>query len=389
MGFNELPPGPAMSHSASSLRILHVLRSPVGGLFRHVVDVARGQAARGHSVGLICDASTGGENAVTVLDALSPDLRLGVSRLPMSRQIGYADIGAVRHVARRVSETTPDVIHGHGAKGAAYARLAVSSGGPLRVCTPHGGSLLFQPGTASGFIYLSLEKILNRRTDLFVFESAFIAKLFRTKVGEPAALSRIVHNGVGASEFDAVPLREDATDLLYIGELRHLKGIDVLLDAMAALRARGVTLTATIVGAGGSGEELKQQAARSGLAAAVRFLPPMPARQAFALGRIMVVPSRMESFPYIVLEAAAAGKPLIATHVGGMPDMFGPFANRLIPPDNSKALEDKLSEAVNAPETMREAAALLRERIRTSFSLDDMVEGGIDAYRAAIAARKS
>ena len=74
----------------------------------------------------------------------------------------------------------------------------------------------------------------------------------------------------------------------------------------------------------------------------MRFLPPMPARQAFALGRIMVVPSRAESFPYIVLEAAAAGKSLIATGVGGIPDMFGPLAERLIPPDDCGALERAL-----------------------------------------------
>jgi glycosyltransferase involved in cell wall biosynthesis len=103
----------------------------------------------------------------------------------------------------------------------------------------------------------------------------------------------------------------------------------------------------------------------------------------------MVVPSRAESFPYIVLEAAAAGKPLIATNVGGIPDMFGPFAGRLIAPDDRGALEDKLNEAINRPEAIREAAGLLRERIRTNFSLDDMVEGGIDAYRAALAAHKS
>ena len=115
----------------------------------------------------------------------------------------------------------------------------------------------------------------------------------------------------------------------------------------------------------------------------------MPARQAFALGRIMVVPSRAESFPYIVLEAAAAGKPLIATRVGGIPDMFGPLAERLIPPDDRDALERALTEAVNQPESMCAATRLLRERVRTNFSLDDMVDGGIDAYRAALAVHES
>jgi glycosyltransferase involved in cell wall biosynthesis len=378
-----------MTESAAQLRILHVLRSPVGGLFRHVADLVRGQSARGHLVGMVCDSLTGTDNAARVLHDLAPHLKLGLTRVPMGRHLGFGDLSATRHVAARVRQIAPKIVHGHGAKGAAYARLAVSAGGPVRVCTPHGGSLLFQRGSASGRFYLMLETLLNRRTDLFLFESVFIERLFRSKIGTPAALTRIVPNGVGPDEFADVELRPDATDILYVGELRTLKGVDLLLDALARLREGGLALTATIVGAGGSRDDLKRQADQSGLADAVRFMPPMPARQAFALGRIMAVPSRAESFPYIVLEAAAAGKPLIATNVGGIPDMFGPLAQRLIPPDDRVALERALTEAVNHPESMCAFARLLRERVRTNFSLDDMVDGGIDAYRAALAARES
>lgn len=375
--------------SARPLRILHVFRSPVGGLFRHVVDVVRGQAVRGHQVGLVCDRLTGSDRAAQLLHELAGELPLGVSRIAMTRHIGPGDLAAVRYVRHAVAQGRPDVVHGHGAKGAAYARLAVSPRGPVRVYTPHGGSLLFQPGTVAGQFYLTLEKLLNGRTDLFLFESAFIERLYRAKVGRPRAMSRIVPNGVGAGEFAPVPLRADASDILYIGELRDLKGVDLLLTAIANLRTAGTALTATIVGAGAASDALKRQAQDAGIAQSVRFLPPMPAREAFALGRIMVVPSRMESFPYIVLEAAAAGKGLIATRAGGIPDMYGALADRLIPPGDSGAIEHALLRAVNHPETMRETAALLRERIRTNFTLDDMVDSGIDAYRTVLAARKS
>src|SRR5579871_2835392 len=121
------------------LRILHVLRAPVGGLFRHVVDLASGQAARGHQVGLIADASTGGAQAEAVLADLSKSLPLGLSRVPMSRGIGFSDLAAVAHVGARIAAVRPDVVHGHGAKGGAYARLA--RGRAVRAYTPHGGSL--------------------------------------------------------------------------------------------------------------------------------------------------------------------------------------------------------------------------------------------------------
>jgi len=378
-----------MSRPEQPLRIIHVFRSPVGGLFRHVIDLVRGQAARGHHVGIICDALTGGERASRTLEAIAPDLSLGVLRFPMGRQLAIGDYFATRQVSERVAQHTPDVIHGHGAKGGAYARLAVAADGPIRAYTPHGGSLLFKPETMLGRFYLMLEKKLQRRTDLLLFESAFIDRLYRSKVGDSRALARIVPNGVSEAEFAEVPLRADASDVIFVGELRHLKGVDILLAALAGLRAKGIALSATIVGDGKARLDLQRQAHNAGLGDAVRFLMPIPAREAFAFGRVMVVPSRMESFPYIVLEAAAAGKPLIATKVGGIPDMFGPFADRLILPDNREAMESALAQAINHPETTNTAARLLQARIRTTFSLDDMVDGGIDAYRAALASRKS
>jgi glycosyltransferase involved in cell wall biosynthesis len=378
-----------MDGADRGLRILHVLRSPVGGLFRHVMDVVRGQIARGHQVGIVCDAGTGGSLATRILNDTAPALALGLSRIAMPRQIGIMDAAATRHVAKRVAETGPDVLHGHGAKGAAYARLAVGRGGPLRVYTPHGGSLLYRPGTAISSFYLLLEKLLKRRTDLFLFESAFIARLYSEKVGAPETLARVVPNGVADSEFAEVPLQADATDLLYIGELRRLKGVDLLIDALAALRAGGKALTATIVGQGKARLELEEQARRVGLDDTIRFVSPLPARSAFELGRVMVVPSRAESFPYIVLEAAAAGKPLVVTRVGGIPDLFGPFADCLVTPDDTAALEHAIANAVNCPESMAADTRLLQQRVRTTFSLDDMVDGGLGAYREAIATRKT
>src|SRR5215467_3943343 len=150
--------------SGAPLNILHVLRAPVGGLFRHVVDLARGQAARGHRVGLIADATTGGAQAEATLAALAKVLTHGVTRVPMSRHIGTGDIFAVRHVSQRAQTVAADVIHGHGAKGGAYARLAYPTDGKaIRVYTPHGGSLHYRWGTPTGLFYLSAERALMQR----------------------------------------------------------------------------------------------------------------------------------------------------------------------------------------------------------------------------------
>jgi glycosyltransferase involved in cell wall biosynthesis len=368
-----------------SLSILHVMRSPVGGLFRHVVDLAREQTARGHRVGIIADATTGGERAGEVLSALDSELGFGVSRVPMSRELGLSDWSAGRHVASRIAELNVNVVHGHGSKGGAYARLV--GGSRLKVYTPHGGSLHYSRKTAVGFVYLTLESALASRTDLFLFESAYGRDAFRAKVCEPGATARVVHNGVADSEFEPVAHRADATDLLFIGELRHLKGVDVLIEAIATLRASR-PITATIVGAGPEAALFKEQASRRGLDGAVSFPGALPAREAFQRGRLLLVPSRAESLPYVVLEAGAAGLPQIATKVGGIGEIFGPDADRLIPPGDAGALAAAITRSLDEPEDSRAAAARLKARIGEAFSIRAMTEGILDAYREALSRRR-
>jgi glycosyltransferase involved in cell wall biosynthesis len=302
----------------------------------------------------------------------------------MPRHIGPDDISAIRNTTNRIAGAAADIIHGHGAKGGAYARLAQVPKGTVRAYTPHGGSLHYSAYTLVGKFYLTLERLLMRRGDLFLFESAYSADTFRRKIGTPEGLVRIVHNGVSRNEFDPVGTKPDATDLVFLGELRRLKGIDILIDAIALLQRKGTTLTATLVGDGPDRDALHAQVERLGLAASIRFIPAMPARQALTLGRIMVVPSRAESLPYVVLETAACGMPMITTSVGGIPEIYGPLSDTLVPPQDAGALAQAIARAIDNPELPSDIARRLRERVAASFSVDTMVDGVLTAYRAAL-----
>jgi glycosyltransferase involved in cell wall biosynthesis len=368
-----------------ALNILHVLRAPVGGLFRHVVDLAHGQAARGHRVGVVADSTSGGARAEAVLAALSRTLALGLTRVPMSRQLGPSDMSAVAHVGRRAVETAADVVHGHGAKGGAYARLARNAGA-IRVYTPHGGSLHFRWGSPAGFLYLAAERALIPRTDLFLFESRFGRDAFHAKIGDPNTRARVVHNGVGSDEFEPVAADPQASDLVFVGELRHLKGVDVLITAIALLARDGRSVTATIVGDGPDRVTFEAEAAAQ-VNGVVRFVGAKPARAAFALGRLLIVPSRAESLPYVVLEAAAAGLPLLATKVGGIPEILGPDAADLVPPGDPAALARAIGGALDRPDDLRASALRLQQRVRTAFSIDAMSEAVLAAYQDALARR--
>lgn len=370
---------------SSFLRILHVVRAPVGGLFRHVCDLAHRQADRGHSVGVIADSTTGGASAAATLASLAPRLALGVHRIPIARDVGLSDLAGLARVFRTVRGVAPDVLHGHGAKGGACARLA--PGTSIRVYTPHGGSLHYGPGTLRGTIYGAMERALAPRTDLFLFESSYARDAYIARMGSPPGVVRVVCNGVDESEFVPVTPAADATDFVFLGELRSLKGVDILLEALASLHKNGRRLTLTIVGEGRDGEALRAQAARLGISQAVRFAGFRAAREAFGLGRILVLPSRKESLPYVVLEAAAAGIPIIATNVGGIPEIFGPLSHRLIPPEDPAALAASAMAMLDDPSGVRAATEAIRMRVQRLFSLDAMVTGILDAYREALTAR--
>jgi glycosyltransferase involved in cell wall biosynthesis len=370
------------------LRILHAVRAPVGGIFRHILDLANGQADRGHHVGIVADSLTGGERAEAALKEIAPRLKLGVRRLAIRREPYPADILVWARLMFLIRRLKPDVLHGHGAKAGAFIRLRRRSKNSIRVYTPHGGSLHYPLDTLKGVIYSYLERALMNSTDLFLFESAFARDTYQRTVGMPTGgLVRCVFNGVTAGEFDAVVKTADATDVVYVGEFRHIKGADLLIDAVARLRADGKPVTLTLAGDGEEIEALKAQIRSHGLSEAVRFIGHVKARDGFSKGELLVVPSRGDSMPYVVIEAGAAGIPMIAANVGGIPEIFGTHTEALFAPSSVGAMADAIKTALDDSASALERARSLRERISQHFSQNAMVEGVLAGYRDAFSDR--
>ena len=274
----------------------------------------------------------------------------------------------------------PNVLHGHGAKGGLYARLAAGGTGAKAFYTPHGGVLHYARSSPAGALYLMTERMLLARTDGLVFVCDFERQAFDSKIGLGGRPCTVVHNGLWPEDYAPVRPAPDATDLLFIGELRHLKGVDVLIAAIAEASARkGRAITATIVGDGPDRQALVEAASRANLASAVRFTGAMPARGAFALGRAMVIPSRAESFPYIVLEAVAAGLPIIASRVGGIAEALDPSA--LVPPGDAAALAASIIALIDDPVSAQQAAGQRLEDARSRFDAEKMGAGITRFYR--------
>jgi glycosyltransferase involved in cell wall biosynthesis len=366
------------------LRIVHCFRSPVGGIFRHVRDLVDAQVAAGHQVGIVCDSATGGEFELHRIAEVEGKLALGLKRTAMQRHIGPGDLGAAWRTYQLIRELKPNVLHGHGAKGGAYSRLfgtlfRASRSRVARIYTPHGGSLHYDEASATGRVIFLLERLLGRVTDQLLFVSDYELQTYIRKVGMPRFPYRLVYNGLRAEEFEPVATRPDAADFLYIGMMRDLKGPDLFIDALVEAASRtGRRLTAAMVGDGADLPRYKQMAAQAAERVDVAFYPAMPARDAFGMGRVVVVPSRAEAMPYIVLEALAAGRPMMATAVGGIPEIFGRDSAALAEPTGA-SLARLMTWATRDPEAFRAAmpaqadllarfsAAVMAERIETTY----------------------
>ena len=371
------------------LRIVHVVRAPIGGIFRHIIDLATAQAAAGHEIGIVCNSLEGAAFEDGVITRVAPRLAFGITRFPMRRQVSPSDLRATRDLMRHLAALAPDIVHGHGSKGGVYGRLIgtwLNRKRPVgRVYSPHGGSLHYAETSLEGRIYFTAERLLGRMTDALVHVSAYEAETYRRKVGTPRGETVVIRNGLRLDEYAPVAPNPDARDLLYLGMLRSLKGIDVLLEALARLKAEhGRTATAHVVGQADDYAPYEEMARRLGIAGQVAFHLPKPTREAFAMAHALVVPSRAESMPYVVLEAIAAGLPLVATRVGGVPEIFGPRASELVAPGDVGALAAALATMLADPVRAAADAQERREWLMPRFNIDVMQDQVGKLYRAIL-----
>lgn len=378
------------------MKIIHCFRSPVGGIFRHVRDLLAEQTKAGHSVGFICDASTGGEYEDALFDKIRPSLALGLHRLPMARSISPRDLFTLVAIRNLIRKIGPDVVHSHSAKGGVYGRLgaamassaASSASHPIAAFyCPHGGAMHYDRASLKGKIFFAAERFLERYTDSLIFISGYEQNAYHEKVGTPRCPETVVYNGLPEAEFSAVGTSADAADFLYIGMMRDLKGPDVFIEAFRIAREKsGKNLTAMFVGDGEDKDRYISVIKTHGLSEAVSIHPAMPARVAFAQAKVVVVPSRAESLPYLVLEAMAAEKPIVSTDVGGIHEIFEAYRDRLVPSQDAEKLAQSMLNMLNDP--AREADAKnMASHIKKRFSLDAMAMGMEATYLRAMGGR--
>jgi glycosyltransferase involved in cell wall biosynthesis len=287
-----------------------------------------------------------------------------------------ADARALRALVGIVRDFRPDIVDTHTAKAGFLGRLAaVMAPGPrpFMVHTFHGHVLEGYFGPGKERLYRTLERRLASVSDVLIGVSqATVDDLVRLGVA-PRERFRVVPIGLDLCRADgddpraaALVRREaGASDgellLAWVGRLVPIKRVDLLLRALAELRREGVPARLALVGEGELRPELERLADELGVADSARFLGYRPDVAAIASAAdVAVLSSDNEGTPVWLMEAGAAGRPAVATAVGGVADVVADGCGLLTPPDDHRAL----AAAIRTLGTDEELRARMGERAR-------------------------
>lgn len=377
------------------LRVLHVMESTIGGTRRHLVDVSLGQVEAGLDVHVIASCERHAEFRQDMERMRAAGV--GVHELAMVRSLKpLVDYGHLREVERYLRAIVPDLVHTHSSKGGVLGRVASSRTGiGARVHTPHTFAFLFSHmfGAAKRRLFRTIEARLARRTQLVVAVGSGEADTMLSSGVVAPEQVRVVPNGIDPEPFaaatpverEALGARPDELLLGVVGLLNVAKGQDVAIRALA--RARHDRARLLIVGHGEMEGELRELSRSEGVHERVTFLGwrrdvPGILRSLDAL----VLPSRWEGLPYVVLEAMASGTPVLASRVDGARDLIhdgrGGFTFEV---ESVDGLADRIDElARTTPQERARLGASGRAELDRAHTRTTMVDGLVKVYREAV-----
>jgi glycosyltransferase involved in cell wall biosynthesis len=380
-------PDPAASVGA--IRVLRVIaRMNIGGPPYHV-SMLSGRLDRARFQTLLAYGTVGPGEASSEFLAQQEGCSVSVVRglTPEIRPI--ADLRALMELIRLIRRYRPHIVHTHTAKAGFLGRLAaVLSPGrrPIIVHTYHGHVLEGYFGCATTAVYRYLERRLARFSDCLVGVSqSTVDDLVRLKVASrdrfrvvPLGLDlrRFLHPDPDAAGALRARCGASPTDVLvaYVGRLVPIKRVELVLLAVAGARRAGAAVRLVVVGDGQRRASLERLAHELDIADVVRFLGYVPdASTVAAAADIAILSSDNEGTPVWLIEASAAGRPAVATRVGGVPDVVLPDAGVLVGRGDHSALAEGVAQLARDPRLRAKMGARAREHVTRSFSIERLL----------------
>jgi glycosyltransferase involved in cell wall biosynthesis len=308
-----------------------------------------------------------------------------------------ADPRIAARLARLIRAEGFQVLDAQNPQSKLWGALAAKWGGAAFVATLNSWAGNEYRDTFRGWFYTRLERSLRRLTDLHIAVSPeILERLYEDRV--PARACVLIHNAVeidpGAIQdargtlIESFHLPIDAILCCAVGRLVEAKAHDVLIASMGLLTGQYPRLHCLIVGDGPLRDVLQGQVAQAGLQDRIHFLGFRDHSEVLEIVKaceIFIMPSRSEGTPVALLEAAALARPIVATRVGGIPDILTHGEHGwLVEAGNAEALAHALQQVVDHPAEAAVLGVNGQERVRQDFSLTAQVNATLDAYRQAL-----
>jgi len=385
------------------IRVLRVIaRLNVGGPALHVSYLTRGLDERGYETTLVAGQVGPEEGSMEYAVREQGIEPLFVPALQRDIAVG-ADFGAVRELRRLIRELRPDILHTHTAKAGAVGRMAAVLSGSARprvvVHTFHGHVLrgYFDRGRTSGF--LSVERSLARVTDKLVAVSPQVRDELVALGVAPADRFEVIRLGLeldrrldapaGAREEQRreLGIADDAFVVAWLGRMTSIKRVEDLLHAFARVAAAEPRAELVLAGDGPLRDELQEAAASLGLADRAHFVGMQrDVARLYAAADLVALCSANEGTPVSLIEALAAGKPVVSTDVGGVSDVVrAGTSGLLVPRGDVEALADAILLLVRDDELRARLAAAAPADVRERYSVERLVDDVDGLYRRLLA----
>jgi glycosyltransferase involved in cell wall biosynthesis len=386
-------------------RVLRLIaRLNMGGPALHVSYLARGLEERGYTTTLGAGELARGESSMSFV---ADELGVEVVDVPyLHREVSpILDPLSVRAVVQLIRRVRPHILHTHTAKAGAIGRTAAALAGearpPIVVHTFHGHVLrgYFDPIRTAA--YTNVERALARQTTRLVAVSPEVRDdLVELGVAPPGRFTVIrlgidLDRRIAEGTADGASLRRlfgvaDGTFVVgWIGRMTAIKHLPDVLAAFAALRARGIDATLCLVGDGPDREAVEERAHTLGIARHTLFVGyQRDVAPYYGLFDVLLLPSGNEGTPVVAIESLAAGTPVVATDVGGVPDVVengrSGFLTRV---GDINAIVDALERLARDPDLRHDLGQAGREWTIPRYRVDRLVDDVDALYRELLAER--
>ncbi len=360
------------------MKVLIVSSLERGGPLEQALLLAAGLVERGVDVRVTCAHSSAARFRAT-----------GARTVPLSQRRGF-DLPAAVKLWRRMR--TVDVVHGQDRRSGLWTRLAPGMSTVARIYTVHGLPDAYMPAPLGRrpiplrdrIAYEGVDATLCRRADAVIIPSETMARTFCEGLGFPAARIRVVPNGVALPE---TPI-ERGSEVGTLSLLEPVKDVATFLAAAARLAVARPDLRFVVFGDGSERGALECRARELAIADRVAFPGYVERREALKRLGILVLPSIVENAPLALLEAMAAGLPVVASRTGGIPEITGEDTALLVAPGDSEGFANAIERVLDDPASTASRVAAARAHVASRYTTAANVDATLRIYDQALRGRR-